>query len=192
MPEAEVHALADELLAEKDPARISKYLEIFSVIPFPFEYHILFRFAKRHGKSIADKAVHALTFFSGNDIRALALEKLHRGQAFAVYLELLVNNYRTSDALVLTELVRSCRNQHKCHELIFYLIKIYKANRAKSCRLPLVAIYHKTTCGICRSEIIGIMLRNDVLPAGIWREIPYDSLEETRLLGRNAKGPEGH
>lgn len=47
---------------------------------------------------------------------------------------------------------------------------------------PLVSLYNKLNCGLCRFSIIEILYKNEVLPENILEEMEYDSDSDTREL----------
>ena len=182
----EIEIIANELLTERNSERQGKYLSIFSRIKFPFDYQPLLRFAKTkvsNKNRIAEWAVESLKFFSGKDIRRFALDKLTQTNSPWTYTNLLVSNYKKGDNNLLTRIVvEKCKTEHSIHNLVYSYIDIYRANKTKECKKPLQAIYDRLTCGIHRTDIVKIMLENNVLPHKIKTEIKFDSCEETRRL----------
>lgn len=131
---------------------------------------------------VVEWAVMALEFFSGEDLRQLAIKKLSKTNSPWLYLNLLVNNYKIGDAKLLKTIVDRYKNEIDIHALVWGLVDIYKTNKTKECKQPLEAIYDKLTCGLHRKEIIEIMIENNVLPKRIKKEIPFDCNEEIRKL----------
>lgn len=185
LTEEEIRLIADELLAEKDKVKIGKYLSIFSRIKFPDDYHILLKFAKtkvNNENRIVEWAVEALKFFSGPDIRQFALGKLYKTKSPAKYTSLLINNYQAGDSKLLTSIANKFKSEHSIHDLVSSYIEIYTSNKTKECKEPLEAIYNNLTCGIHRTDVIRILIENNVLSEKIRSEMRYDCSDETREL----------
>lgn len=185
LSDKEIGIIADELLVEKDKLRIGKYLSIFSRIRFPYDYQLLLKYAKarvNNSNRIAEWAVESLKFFSGDGIRQFALDKLKNTNSPSTYTNLLMNNYRQGDSELLKSIADKCRSIDSIHNLVCSYVDIYKINKTKECKEPLESIYDKLTCGIHRTDIIRILIENNVLSSQIESEIRYDCSEETREL----------
>lgn len=183
LSDKEKEIIADELLAEKDKLRIGKYLSIFSRIKFPYDYKVLLKYAKtrvNNNNRIAEWAVESLKFFSGDDIRQFALDKLKSTKSPSTFTKLLINNYRQGDSVLLKSIADKCKSDNSVHNLVYSYVDIFKVNKTKDCKEPLEAIYDKLTCGIHRADIIRILIENNVLSSQIESEIKYDCSEETR------------
>lgn len=90
----DVEKLANELLAEKSKQKQELYLRFFAKRKFPFDYNSILKIAS--GKNppktrLIEFSVDALKYFSGKDIRELALEKLKVKKNPFNYLDLLVS-----------------------------------------------------------------------------------------------------
>ncbi len=185
LSEQTLKKLAQDLLNETDRVRQATYLRIFKWVKFPFDHQFIFDIAKREDKRtdrLIENAVDALGFFSDPALRLFALEVLPKAKHPATYTNLLINHYQEGDSELLEALVLKAKNQHKIHALVWSFVDIYKTNPTKDCQAPLLALYHKMTCGVHRKEIVQIMLKNEVLPERIHLELRYDSYAETRRL----------
>lgn len=185
LKKTEVKILAKELLVEKDKKRIGKYLCIFSRIKFPLDYQFLLKLAKAlvsNKDRIAELAVDSLKYFSGDDIRIFALEKLKQSNSPGLYTELLINNYKKGDGKLLKSIADKCRTEDSIHDLVSSFVAIYQKNKTKECKAPLESIYDKMNCGLHRKEIVELLIKNKVLSSKIKREIKHDSYEEVRKL----------
>lgn len=131
---------------------------------------------------IAEWAVESLKFFSGDDIRQFALDKLKNTNSPSTYTKLLMNNYRQGDSELLKSIADKCKSDESIHNLVYSYVDIYEINKTKECKGPLESIYDKLTCGIHRTDIIRILIENNVLSSQIESEIRYDCSEETREL----------
>ena len=181
----EVEKLATEFLVEKNKQKQELYLRFFSKRKFPFDCQPILKIAS--GKNPAkirliEFSVYALQFFSGKDIRKLALEKLRAPKNTYKYLNLLVSNYKKGDKIILNEIANRSDNYDFVHSIGFGFLDIYEANKIKECREPLETIYKKMNCGLCRKNVIKLLHDNNVLSHTIRQEIKFDSNEEVRKL----------
>jgi hypothetical protein len=183
--EIDIKKLADDFLKEKNKLRQEKYLRIFDRVKFPYDYQPVFILAK--GKysstnSLIENACDALRYFSGNDIREFALKKLSKSNCPDVYMNLLVSNYVEGDYKLLKSIAEKHSDPEMIHRLVYSFIRIYEANPTPECKEPLEAIYNKLTCGLHRTDILEILIQNNVLSEKIKEEIQFDSYEEVRAL----------
>lgn len=181
----DIKKLADEFLQETDSSRQEKYLRIFAHVKFPYDYQPILQLAKMKSSKknrIVYLAVEALQFFRAKDIRQFAVEKLSSTDKPEIYTNLLIGNYKKDDWKLLKSIAEKYKNPDKIHEIGASLIDIYEANQTKECREPLEVIYNKMNCGLHRTDLVKILIENDVLSDKIRREIQFDCNEETRKL----------
>jgi hypothetical protein len=195
LSEDDVKKLADDFLAETDRLRLEKYMRVFDLIKFPYDYQPILMLAKGKNRKrlkdptpyqkydrLVEYACGALRFFSGTDIRRFAISKLKGGKHSSDYLGLLVSNYKKGDSKLLEDIIVQCKNEDVLHSLVFGIIDIYEANKTKECKKPLEAMYGKLNCGIHREDIIKILIENNVLSSRLKDEIKFDSYEDVREL----------
>ncbi|HEX2788448.1 MAG TPA: hypothetical protein VHP32_11155 [Ignavibacteria bacterium] len=185
LSKSDILKIADNFLKETKRIRKEKYLRIFSYIKFPFGYMPLLKEAKQKDNRkdrLIEFACDSLKFFKNNNIRRFAIKQIPKSKFPSIYISLLITNYKSGDGKMLTKLVKKEEQQWKIHSLAMSYIDLYKKNKAKDCKQPLIELYDKLTCGHCRHEIIKIMIDNKVLPFKIKKEIHRDSYEETRKL----------
>ena len=181
----QVEKLATELLAEKSKQKKELYLRFFAKRKFPFDYHPILKIAsgKNPAKTrLIEFSVDALKYFSSKDIRQLALTKLEAQKNPYKYLDLLVSNYKKGDNKLLIEIANRSDNYDFIHSIGFGYLDIYEANKTKECREPLERIYKRMNCGLCRKNVVKLLLDNNVLSDTIRQEIKFDSNEEVRKL----------
>lgn len=190
MPQQEIIAAARNFLDEKDKLRRFRYLRFFYATRFPFDYAPLLKIAsgkKSHQTMAVNNAVLALSHFSGDDIRALALKKMREERIPCEYLHLLVCNYQEGDAEMLLEIIGRTKNFDEVHLLVQGIVAIFKANPGADCKAPLEAMYYSMNCAIHRRDLIELLSDNQVLSEEILEELPYDSDEGVRKLSRRIK-----
>ena len=174
--------LANNLEKESDKNRIIKYLWIFSEIKYPLKIDNLFKFLDFKNQRIRGNVTQSLKFFKDDRIRKFALNKLNSKKFDTEHLELLVENYEDNDDKIICKIIKNIKNESKLDSFGIRVLDIYEKNETKKCLEPLKAIYDKTSCSICRSAVIELMIKNKVLPDKIKEEIEYDSYEDTRKI----------
>ncbi len=185
LSETDIKKLADDFLKETDRLKLEKYMRIFSLIKYPYNYFSILEIVKGKNKKndrLVEFASDALKYFSGDDIRQLAIERLSDTTRPSDYLGLLISNYKKGHNKLLTTIAKNCKDGDAVHEIVYGYVDIYRANKTKECKEPLEAIYEKLTCGIHRMDIVKILIDNKVLSNEIREEIRYDCDEEIRRL----------
>ncbi len=174
----EIKKLATDFVNSTDKLKQETYLRVFSKVKYPFDIKTIFKIAK---EPISKKnrrvefAIYVLSFFKSSELRRYAVKKIRTSSKPDYYTNLLASNYKMGDGKLLKSLVDRTNNETKIHNLAISFVEIYRANRTKDCKLPLLALYDKLNCGIHREDIIKIMIENQVLTEKIKLEIPYDS-----------------
>lgn len=185
LSKSEIVKIADDFLAEVETERKEMYLQVFALIEFPYSYKPLLKLAGKKNAikdKISEYACKSLQFFSGPDIRKFAITKLKDSTYPFQYFDLLVSNYKAGDSVLLTKFAKYFKHIQTVHMLAKSYIKIYNANNTAECEAPLLALYENLTCGICRADILKILIKNKVIPAQIKKEIKYDSYAGVRTL----------
>jgi len=189
----DVRKLADDLLIQTERQTTASYMSIFNTIKWPYDYGILLKYASlpsmqnkkwqsKNWDMLVAKSCDALKFFSGADIREMALTKLDEVRIPYEYMSLLLKNYKKGDAKLLADIITRCNNDDEIHSTAWGIIEIYNKNTTKECKKPLEALYEKMNCGQCRTKIIKILIKNKALSDKIQREIQFDSEEDIRKL----------
>lgn len=187
---AEILKLADDFLQENDADKQEKYLRIFSLTKYPYDYHPILQIAQRpdsRKNQLIKYACEALQYFKAPDIRQFAISKLSRTNNPVDYLHLLLSNYEKGDYKLLSKIASKYKNEEVIHSLAWGYIDIYKANRTTECQEPLEILYRKLNCGNHRKELIEVLHANNVLTERILQEIEFDSYDEIRELFRKIK-----
>jgi hypothetical protein len=191
LPDSDIEKLADDFLKSKTRTKQEKYLRVFDRVKYPFDYKDILSQAKRPNSSkdrLVEYAVNSLRFFTNQEIREFAIEKLNSNVSRPdIYTNLLIGNYKNGDSELLSKIVNKAKNEHQIHDLVFSYVDIFQANKTGDCEKPLMALYDKLTCGLHREDIVKIMIENKVLPDLIRKEIKYDSLDTTRELIKENK-----
>lgn len=185
LPKTDVKKLANDFLQQTDRVKQEKYCRVFARIKYPYDYQPILALAKGKNKNtdrLVEYACGALQYFSGPDIRKFAIETLKKTKHPADYLDLLVANFKESDSKLLTAIARNCKNEAATHAIVWGVINVYRANKTKTCKAPLEAIYDKLNCGIHREDVVRILKDNNALSRQIKKEMRYDSDDNIRKL----------
>lgn len=181
----EMRQLAEQLVQEKSKAVQENLLYVFTLFPFPLSYEPILELAQRKPNSrnrLTEFATDALRHLRAPKIREFALQRLAVTTRPSVYTDMLISNYQEGDALLLTNIASRFNNEHTIETLACSYTEIYQANKTPECAGPLLALYQKMTCGIHRNTVVELLIENNVLPAWLNEELPFDSYAETRLL----------
>lgn len=177
--------LANNLKIEKNEQKIIKYLNIFSFIKYPLEWETLYNLLDLENKEIRNQVIRGLSFFKAKEIRDLAITNLNIKNFDEDYLNLLVENYNEGDYKLINNVLKNTRNIHKFHDFCLLVLNIYEKNKTKECIEPLKKIYDKGFCGLCRINVVEIMIEMKILPEYIKQEGIFDSKMEIRELIKN-------
>ncbi|MGI4875122.1 MAG: hypothetical protein ACRYFX_28540 [Janthinobacterium lividum] len=181
----DLQPLAERLLTEKNMNVRENLLFIFTLHPYPLDYHPILTIARQkpsRRNRITEYAVEALKHLQAPEIREFALQRLASTTQPALYTDILVSNYQPGDAALLTAVVARFHAAHIIESLAVSYIEIYRANPTPECAAPLLALYQKMTCSIHRTDVVELLIANNVLPPWLNDELPFDSNAATRLL----------
>lgn len=172
---------------------ISKLLDIFTFVKYPYSIDDLKEYRKKKYKSeIRDFALEALSLFKDKETRDFAIKKLDKTNNPAKYLDVLKSNYKKGDSSLITKTINRFKDEHIIEQIAISLCELYEKNRTKDCKKPLLALYQKMNCAIHRNMIIKIMYENDILPKSILKELEFDCDEDTREMFRKIKKKAGN
>ncbi|WBA43703.1 hypothetical protein [Hymenobacter canadensis] len=182
---SQVRQLADAFRVETNSARQGKFLQVFRHVKYPHGYELLLALAakppRRNDRPVQD-AIQALQFFKAPAIRQFALQALATSASPDLYVDLLLNHYRSGDHKLLAQLARQATSENDIENLASSFIDIYRKHKTRQCLEPLRLIYYRMNCGIHRYDVVKTLLENDVLPNEIREEIVFDSYDDTRKL----------
>ncbi len=183
----EIKKIAKLFQEDLSEPKVQKLFYIFSLLKYPFNYLDLKLYLRSAYRLSKDNMHTALSFFPDVELRQMAIKKLLKTNNPCLYLPLLNSNYKKGDSKLFTEIINKFKNEHLIESLAGSIIEIYKNNKSKDCKSPLLALYEKMNCAICRFKILEILYENKVLPKSILMEMEFDSYEETRSLYQKIK-----
>jgi hypothetical protein len=183
--ETEVLTLAHALVNEKDKKRQGKLLKVFAKYKFPLDEGFLIGVASKTTASALNnkaRALKAMAFLKSDRVRAFLLQGLNSTKYTYEFAWGLIANYQDGDETLLTKLIESEKNKSAIEYLGNICLNIYAANKTRTCKAPMEALYNNGYCGLCRKDVVKILIENNVLPDYIKNEIEFDCNEDTRAL----------
>lgn len=180
-----LNRIADDFISETELSKKINYFKLFSKRKFPYGYKQILDVVdniKTNQDRDLEFAVDSLKFFKGKTIRDFALRKLRSGRNAYTYLDLLVNNYKSSDSKLIFNLVRKQNTTDKAHLYVWVIEEIYSKNKDKECKKIIEHLYYRLNCGSHRYSMVKILKDNNILSNRIRKEAKYDSYLKTRLL----------
>ena len=172
----EAKYFADEMTKVKTQKELTKYLRLFSSVPYPYNADDLISlFSKNKNSYFNNYLVDVLSYFASPEIRRLAERALISDEYSPFYLALLKKNYREGDGAKIARKLKSIKNFEDAHYDVIDVTKIYEENVTPDCIEPLTVFYERTKCGLCRTWAAELMEKAGVLPQNIREELPFDS-----------------
>jgi hypothetical protein len=184
----ELNLIADALTIEKNRKKLAKLLLPFFRNKFLGDFKIVLNFAKKYSSErneLGRNAINALCTIEDATVRQFAIKSMQIGKKPERFVGLLKANYKSGDDKLLTAIIENTTNEVAVERLTLDCLSIFENQKTPECRKPLEALYNKMTCGICRSDVVKVLLKNDVLSLKIKSEIPFDCNADTRLLSKD-------
>lgn len=175
--------LVHDFEGETERIKQEKYLRIFARRKYPGSYEKIFKLAKmRKNKEdrLIEFACESLSHFMADDLRDFAIKKIAQVKKPCDYLPLLKSNYRKGDSKLLCEVIARNTSYDSLHQLCWSIISIYENVKTTECKRPLELLYRRLNCSIHRSDLLDIMIENNVLSKKLMAEIKFDSNQEIR------------
>jgi len=183
LTKSEIKKIGNLFTSNLNNEKIKKLLYTFTIVKYPFNHNDLKPYLNnKYPAIIRAYALEALSSFTDMDIRKIAIDKLKSTKKPSKFLNVLKFNYKMGDSKLIVKLINRFQDEHIIENIANSLCEIYENNKTKECKKPLLALYSKMNCAIHRNSILEILLRNEVLPKSIQREMEFDSDESTRKL----------
>lgn len=186
----ELKKIADQLIIQKDKLNQEKLLRVFTIHKFPLNSEFILNLAEQKKTSknrIQEFATYALKFLKSDSIRNFALNRIYRAKQPEPFIDILISNYKKGDFKLLSNIAKQAKGEHAIERLAGSYVGIFKVNKTKECKEPLEVLYSKMNCGIHRSSLIKILIKNRALSTKLKKEIKHDSYLKTReMLSRTS------
>ncbi len=178
----ELQIIATRFENEKSYTRKERLLSVFRQHPYPLNSEDILTIAISEKGRLRDCALDVLCKLKSDNVRKYAINQLQSGKQPELYAGILGANFRAGDEELMSVIAERIRSDHKIESLTHTYLDIFNRNRSAKCSDPLSIIYRKTRCGICRHNIVEMMLENNCLPEQIKKEIVFDCNEKTQQL----------
>jgi len=193
LTKSEIKKIGKLLNSKLNNEKIEKLLYTFTIVKYPFNHNDLKPYLKtKYPANIRAYALDALSNFTDEDIRIIAINKLKSTKKPSYFLDILKSNYKKGDYKLILETINRFKDEHIIENIAISLCNVYEKNKTKECKRPLLALYEKMNCAIHRNSILKILLKNEVLPKSIIKEMEFDSDEDTRKMHRKIKKKAGN
>lgn len=189
LSDTDLEKLAENFRSEKSQDRLLCFLKIFWRRKYPGNPSDIIPFANSNDTTIRDYAIYCLEHFNDLSVREFALDKIQNSPDQIAFIDLLRLNFKQEDVILLSNLARKFRSPYKMEMIAHCCVGILENNPGADLTSVCEILYRKMTCGMCRNDIVGHMLKKHSLPKWIESEIRYDSLEATRALVCCGKDP---
>gem|GEM_PF-633181 len=180
------------LMREENPYRLFCLLNAFTPLPrrprLPrFDPKILNLVDSPHS-FLSWKAAQVLRCFSEEAIRQKALDLLRTGPAKKHWyhgFELILSSFRAEDEEVIAaSLQRHTLPDDVLHGVGYDIIQLVMKYPEVMFREPLLWLYDRTPCSLCRHNIVQELDKRQLVPKEIWEECIDDCSDELRTLAK--------
>ena len=180
----DLRELARRLPLVRSVAKREQLLSVFSKHDFPDDPGVLLSLEPRTRGRARWFMWRALERLSDPRIRARAEERLIRTTTPGTYLRALLRHRRPGDDAYLSGLVARTHAAPNVEAVAGAAVDHYAAHPTLACRPPLLALYERMACGICRLKVVRLLHANGGLPAAVAAALPHDSYAETRAFAK--------
>jgi hypothetical protein len=149
---------------------------------FPLEISPLLDYAQSTNELLAESAIDCLRDFKDKRIHDLAMHLLETKGVNSLALDLLSENYRKSDDVIIAKVIK--QSASISHHMQMSIGSIYRNNRSANALPILLRIYREGECSYCREGIVRAMNHCGVLSDDILEECLFDSYDDTRKYAK--------
>ncbi len=159
-PSAEFHALRNHLAA-------------FRKRPFPLDPEPLLGLVDHPDHGVSARAFAVLGMVHSENVRELFFRLIRRPEMPWRTLFLLRSNYETEDCRIISDILATEMDEDTCHSCCSDTIEVYKANPVAEGLEPLLTVYEKTPCPLCRDRCVELLESMGMLPDWMAQEHKY-------------------
>jgi hypothetical protein len=142
----------------------------------------LIEYAQYENELLAEVAISRLKKFKDRRLHDLAIQLLKTKGLKSFALALLVENYKKTDDILITELIK--KSSSIPHHVQQNIYDIYRRHRSANSLPILLRVYQKGDCSFCRCDIVKVMRHCGVLINEILNECLFDSYDDTRRFAK--------
>lgn len=172
----------ESMLRQTNPDRLCKYLRVFTRRALPSFDSRLLPYAYHDNSEVRKFAHKALSNYSNQSVRELAVEKLKAGRFLEGELVLLEKNYQPGDAALLERILQIPDDRDLLHGVLFDLVKVFQSNKVAESTNLMLFVYDQSPCSNCRRNAVEILISTGTAPDWLLVECHYDSSEEIRSM----------
>jgi len=184
--EDSIRFAAAALLDEPDEKMLLAYLRIFNLRAFPLKHERLIELATSQNSDVATASRRALRHVQSDLVRKLALDLIRAGGTDSDAIRLLVKNYGADDHILIESALDRQANENDFHWTAHRAVDVFRANPQAPALAPLLKIYEKCRCSLCRNGAVKIMVERRIIPPPILEECLHDSNEDIRQIASSA------
>ena len=165
---------AKAALAEHNPARLARWLNVFNGKRWPLNHRPLLALADHPDADVADAARYALANLRGNDIRRCALDQLRRNPSRSA-IDMLAHTFQPGDEqLIEAAVVAAGGDEEDRHQLDLGTLHVADEHPSPAFESLLHDIYATQRCSVCRGSAYRKLKELGLAPAWLVEEHKFD------------------
>lgn len=178
--EEALSAVFRAMTTQSEPARLCKYLRVFSQRAMPAFDPVMLRYADHDNHDVRELANLALSNYAHPQVRRLAIERLEAGRALEGDLKLLKKNYNPGDATVVERTLHVPEDRDQLHRLTCDCVELFRSKPVSELAKVMRFVYEESPCSHCRCSAVKSLVETMTAPNWLLIECQYDSSEEIR------------
>ncbi len=182
----EILFLANRLKIDDGKIKLNLMM-FFAFVDYPYDIKELLDFYdSSYDENFKAACLEALGRFKDPRLHEIAILNIRNKILIPESLGLLIKNFNNDYAFILEVLEEHKENsRYDFHSLVIKVIKIFENRKCKKAQDILIFAYKENTCSSCRTTLVDIMCKNNIITDEILNECLYDCSEETRKLAEN-------
>ena len=185
-PDEQLQTALDDVLAENEPKRLHRLLLALRLAArrreLPTDPSGLLKLIGSGDQTTVLRALGVLEHLSHPAVRDLAFRLMDDPKWSYRAVGLLTCNHEPGDHETILHLIERESNPDNLHIIGIDVRKVYKENPSPEGIEPLLLVYKKGPCSMCRCGVVELLHEMDALPDWMIRECVYDAYSETREL----------
>ncbi len=183
--DSEFERAALDLESFTDPKQLAAYLRLFVKRPFPLDPNKLIKLVDYPDEGVVWRALTDLETIHHPDVRALFMRIIEVPELSDQAIGLLRSNYETGDDQIIMRLLEAENDLDNLHALCGDTNHTYQENPVPEGNEPLLLVYEKVPCALCRHTCLEIIQSLAEIPDWMIEECRYDSNSGTRELAES-------
>jgi hypothetical protein len=175
---------AKDLNPEDEPERLQSHLFIFRKRPFPLEPEPLIKLIDHPNETVGIRAIIALELVQHSKVRDLTFRLLNEPKWSDRAIGLLRSNYESGDSQLIKGLLEQETDPDRLHLMCIDTMDVFEDNPVQEGLQPLLTVYEKDPCSVCRCTCIKTVQKIDAVPDWMIEECLCDAYPHTRELAK--------